>query len=90
MCTFLEKFYWGEILPHEFPYAGDEQHQKLADRFTACSECFAKKLDEPLSKEFDKVLDAYSDLSIRETVLTFCYAYRLGAQVMIDVLQKPE
>ena len=76
----LEDLYLGDIRPNERGFKRNSQYAKaLDDELTALLNERAKKL-------FEDFMDAQREVTVLTDCETFCYAFKLGAKIMLDVL----
>lgn len=86
MYEILRALYDGEIQPAE-------QHRPMIDEYTAVYKSnyehyakFVEKLGSPLDREFMRIMDEQMDAVPLELTQVFVDGFRLGAKMMIDIL----
>lgn len=87
MERILEKFYRGKVIPSDFPPPSHEQAQKASDKYEQMYDALRSKLDEPTRKELMRLIDAHTETTVYDCVENFIQGYRLGALMMMEVLQ---
>ncbi|MBQ7876150.1 MAG: hypothetical protein IJ316_02560 [Clostridia bacterium] len=85
--NFIDMLYYGDIAPRETPIPPTEEYLRYTQAITKCE----KKLYELLSDESLSLFQTFSTLSdnINYTLNkeNFRMGFRLGAQMMMDVLK---
>lgn len=87
MESIIEKFYYGKIVPSDFPPSDSEKAQSAMERYQKMYDAFWDKLDEPMHKELMNLMDMHTETSTYDCADNFVRGYRLGALMMLDVLQ---
>lgn len=89
MKSFLEDLYYGKIFPAECPCPLSPELRK---KQVEADDAFEEKLnaaDPALLREFSTWLDAAMEVSGATNKQMFLHGFRLGAQMMMDVLRQP-
>lgn len=82
----LEDLYMGDIHPSERSFKKGSQYAKaLNDTVKAC-DALIGTLTEKQKEQFEAYMTAQREVNVLTDCETFCYAFRLGAKIMMDVL----
>ena len=85
MASILQQLYDGELNPG----AASEHAQRPENSAAyAAYTRFLQKLDSALSAELEQMLQLQIDAQAEETRRAFIKGFRLGAQMMIEVLER--
>ena len=82
----LEDLYLGDIRPNERFFKRNSQYAKALDEVVKVSDVLMASLNKDEKKLFEDFMDAQREVSVLTDCETFCYAFKLGAKVMLDVL----
>ena len=82
----LEDLYLGDIRPNERFFKRNSQYAKALDEVVKVGDALTAKLDEDEKKLFEDFMDAQREVTVLTDCETFCYAFKLGAKIMLDVL----
>lgn len=83
----LKDLYNGEIYPAEQYQLATPEYKAAQKKQLLLYEAFLEKLDKPLVREFEHILDAQLDTLSLELSAMFIDGFRLGAKMMIEVLK---
>ncbi|MBQ3482228.1 MAG: hypothetical protein IJH48_07935 [Oscillospiraceae bacterium] len=82
----LEDLYLGDIRPNERFFKRNSQYAKALDEVVKVSDVLMASLNKDEKKLFEDFMDAQREVSVLTDCETFCYAFKLGAKIMLDVL----
>lgn len=82
----LEDLYLGDIRPNERFFKRNSQYAKALDEVVKVSDALTESLNEEQKKLFEDYMDAQREVTVLTDCETFCYAFKLGAKIMLDVL----
>jgi hypothetical protein len=82
----LEDLYLGDIRPNERFFKRNSQYAKALDEVVKVSDVLTASLNKDEKKLFEDFMDAQREVSVLTDCETFCYAFKLGAKIMLDVL----
>ncbi len=82
----LEDIYLGDIRPNERFFKRNSQYAKALDEVVNVGDALTAKLNEDEKKLFEDFMDAQREVNVLTDCETFCYAFKLGAKIMVDVL----
>ena len=82
----LEDLYLGDVRPSERSFKRNSQYAKALDEVVKVSDVLTASLDKDEKKLFEDFMDAQREVSVLTDCETFCYAFKLGAKIMLDVL----
>lgn len=86
MPSILYDLYVGNICPTESFGPRKGLLKKLDDEFIRASDAFSDKLEAPLAEEYEKLLDAHSDLLLYEQRELYIHGLSLGARLALELL----
>ena len=86
MQNIILELYQGNISPEEHYRPKIDEHRKILQERSERCDSFMEKLPEELHLEFIQIYDERSDTLPFELGETFVDGFRLGAQMMLDVL----
>ncbi|RGG65196.1 hypothetical protein DXD76_13380 [Firmicutes bacterium TM09-10] len=90
MKSVLEQLYDGEIYPAEQVNVRTEGYQQMRREHYSHYEDFIeqlKTLNPPLDERFIEIMDEQLDALPLETAETFIFGFRLGAKIILEVLE---
>ena len=82
----LEDLYLGDVRPSERSFKRNSQYAKALDEVVKVSDVLTASLNKDEKKLFEDFMDAQREVSVLTDCETFCYAFKLGAKIMLDVL----
>ena len=88
MRKILQELYECKIYPSEQYAPMTEQYKNLKKQHQKHYTDFKSKLDSSLAEEFDTILDEKSSAITMELTEMFIYGFKLGAKMMIEILQQ--
>ncbi len=90
MKSILEELWYGNIRPYESGIHNTPKFKELL----GCIAQNSRELDTTLSDEqkklLEKFMDSHSDFNALSESVIFIYGFRLGAQLMLEVLSGAE
>ena len=72
--------------PNERFFKRNSQYAKALDEVVKVGDALTAKLNEDEKKLFEDFMDAQREVTVLTDCETFCYAFKLGAKIMLDVL----
>ena len=82
----LEDLYLGDIRPNERFFKRNSQYAKALDEVVKVGDTLTASLNEDEKKLFEDFMDAQREVNVLTDCETFCFAFKLGAKIMMDVL----
>ena len=82
----LEDLYLGGIHPSERSFQQNSQYAKALAELGRVGDALTASLNEEEKKLFEDYMDAQREVTVLTDCETFCYAFKLGAKIMLDVL----
>ena len=82
----LEDVYLGDIHPSERGFKKDSQYAKALNDAVKAGDALIGTLTEKQREQFEAYMTAQREVNVLTDCETFCYAFRLGAKIMMDVL----
>ena len=82
----LEDLYLGDIRPNERFFKRNSQYAKALDEVVKAGDTLTASLNEDEKKLFEDFMDAQREVNVLTDCETFCFAFKLGAKIMMDVL----
>ena len=82
----LEDLYLGDIHPSERSFKKDSQYARALNDVVKAGDAFIGSLTEKQKEQFEAYMTAQREVNVLTDCETFCYAFRLGAKIMMDVL----
>ena len=82
----LEDLYLGDIRPNERLFKHNCQYAKALDEVVKVVDAPTESLNEEQKTLFEDFMDAQREVTVLTDCETFCYAFKLGAKIMVDVL----
>ena len=82
----LEDQYVGDIRPNERFFKRNSQYAKALDEVVKVGDTLTEPLNEEQKKLFEDFMDAQGEVTVLTDCKTFCYAFKLGEKIMLDVL----
>ena len=82
----LEDLYLGDIHPSERSFKKGSQYAKALNNVVKVGDAFIGSLTEKQKEQFEAYLTAQREVNVLTDCETFCYAFWLGAKIMLDVL----
>ena len=82
----LEDLYLGDIRPNERFFKRNSQYAKALDEVVKVGDTLTESLNEKQKALFEDYMTAQREVTVLTDCETFCYAFKLGAKIMLDVL----
>lgn len=82
----LEDLYLGDVRPSERSFKRNSQYAKALDEVVKAGDALTDTLTEKQKEVFEDYMTAQREVNVLTDCETFCYAFRLAANIMIDVL----
>ena len=86
----LEDLYTGNVRPGERSFRQSSQYSQALAQTVESGNALSKSLTAEQKKLFEEYMDAQRELNILTDCETFIYALKLGAKLMLDVLEDGE
>jgi len=86
MKSILHALYSGDIHPAEDYISRSLPYKKLDEAFMRDSDAFSNKLDKTLAEEYERLLDAHTDLFAIQEEVAYIRGMRMGAQLALELL----
>ena len=86
----LEDLYVGEIRPSERSFKKNSQYARALNEVVKAGDALTDTLSEGQKAKFEEYMSAQRDVTVLTDCETFCYAFKLGAKIMMDVLTDSE
>ena len=82
----LEDLYMGDIHPSERGFKKDSLYSRALNEVFKAGDALIGTLTEKQKEQFEDYMTAQREVNVLTDCETFCYAFKLGAKVMMDVL----
>ncbi len=82
----LEDLYMGDIHPSERSFKKGSQYAKALNDAVKAGDALLDTFTEKQKEQFEVYMTAQREVNVLTDCETFCYAFRLGAKIMMDVL----
>ena len=82
----LEDLYAGDVRPNECFFKRNSQYAKALDELVKVGDALTDNLTEEQKELFEDYMTAQREVTVLTDCETFCYAFMLGAKIMLDVL----
>ena len=82
----LEDLYMGDIHPSERSFKKDSQYSRALNEAVKAEDTLLYTLTEKQKEQFETYMAAQREVNVLTDCETFCYAFKLGAKIMMDVL----
>ncbi len=86
----LEDLYLGGIHPSERSFKHSSQYAKALHEDLVANDALNETLDVEQSELFEEFMTAQREVNVLTDCETFCYAFKLGARIMLDMLTEGE
>ena len=86
MKSILQELYDGNIYPDELIISKDPEYQPLSQKVSDVLDIWRKKLSEDDYDQLESLLDLRSELGTMEATASFNNGFKLGALIMMEVL----
>ena len=82
----LEDLYMGDIHPSERSFKKGSQYANALNEAVKAGDSLIGTLTEKQKEQFEAYMTAQREVNVLTDCETFCYAFKLGAKTMMDVL----
>ena len=82
----LEDLYLGDIRPSDRSFKRNSQYAKALDEVVKAGDALTDGLTEEQKDLFEDYMTSQREVTVLTDCETFCYAFKLGAKIMLDVL----
>ena len=82
----LEDLYIGNVRPGERMFKRNSQYAKALDETVKAGDALIASLSEEQKEFFEDYMTAHREVNILTDCETFCYGFKVGAKIMLDVL----
>lgn len=82
----LEDLYIGNVRPGERMFKRNSQYAKALDETVKAGDALTASLSEEQKEFFEEYMTAQREVNILNDCETFCYGFKVGAKIMLDVL----
>ena len=86
----LEDLYTGNVRPGERNFKQNSQYSRALAQAVESGDALIKSLTEEQKKMFEEYMDAQREVNIMTDCETFIYAFKLGAKLILDILENGE
>ena len=86
----LEDLYLGDVHPSERSFKRSSQYTRALHEVVEANDALNETLDDEQSELFEEFMAAQREVNVLTDCETFCYAFKLGAKIMLDVLTEGE
>ena len=86
----LENLYLGDVHPSERSFKKDTQYSRALNEAVKAGDVLLGTLTEKQKEQFEAYMTAQREVNVLTDCETFCYAFKLGARIMLDVLTEGE
>ena len=86
----LEDLYLGDIHPSERSFKKGSQYSMVLNEVVKAGDSLLDTLTEKQKEQFEAYMTAQREVNVLTDCETFCYAFKLGARIMLDVLTEGE
>ena len=86
----LEDLYTGNVRPGERSFKQNSQYSRALAQAVESGDALIKSLTEEQKKLFEAYMDAQREVNILTDCETFIYAFKLGAKLILDILENGE
>ena len=86
----LEDLYTGNVRPGERSFKQNSQYSRALAQAVESGDALIKSLTEEQKKLFEEYMDAQREVNILTDCETFIYAFKLGAKLILDILENGE
>lgn len=86
----LEDLYLGDIHPSERSFKKDSQYSMVLNEVVKAGDSLLDTLTEKQKEQYEAYMTAQREVNVLTDCETFCYAFKLGARIMLDVLTEGE
>jgi len=84
----LEEFWYGNLDPAEYDSSPSQEYKELIHLISRNEEKLLETMTDPQKDLFSKYTDCVKEFQAMAECLLFQNSFRLGAMIMLEVLQK--
>ncbi len=84
----LEDLYLGDVRPSDRSFKRNSQYAKALDEVVKAGNTLTAGLTEEQKELFEDYMTAQREVNVLTDCETFCMAFKLGAKIMLDVLNE--
>ncbi len=82
----LEDLYLGEVRPSDRGFKRNSQYAKALDEVVKAGDTLTDGLTDEQKELFEDYMTAQREVNVLTDCETFCMAFKLGAKIILDVL----
>ena len=82
----LEDLYLGDVHPSERSFKKDSQYFRALNEDVKAGDALLDTLTIKQKEQFEAYITAQREVNVLTDCETFCFAFKLGAKIMMDVL----
>jgi hypothetical protein len=82
----LEDLYLGDVRPSERSFKRNSQYAKALDEVVRAGDALTGTLTEKQKELFEDYMTAQREVNVLTDCESFCFAFKLGAKIVLDVL----
>lgn len=82
----LEDLYIGNVRPGERMFKRNSQYAKTLEETVKAGDALTASLSDEQKEFFEEYMTAQREVNILTDCVTFCYGFKVGAKIMLDVL----
>ena len=86
----LEDLYLGDVHPSERSFKKDSQYSRALNEAVKAGDVLLGTLTEKQKEQFEAYMTAQREVNVLTDCETFCYAFKLGTRIMLDILTEGE
>ena len=86
----LEQLYIGNVRPGERSFKRNSQYSRALDEAVKTGDALIDTFSDEQKELFEAFMDAQREVSILTDAETFIYSFKLGAKIVLDVLESGE
>ena len=86
--SILEKLWYGEVEPSEYDVSSCEEYKKLLSLIDRNEEKLRTTLSDEQKELFSKYLECMEDLHALAECMLFQNSFKLGAKMMLEVMEE--
>ena len=86
----LEDLYLGDVHPCERSFKKDTQYSRALNEAVKAGDALLGILTEKQKEQFEAYMTAQREVNVLTDCETFCYAFKLGTRIMLDILTEGE
>ncbi|MNJ46524.1 hypothetical protein D3C77_416560 [compost metagenome] len=90
MKSFLEELYYGKLYPSEQIVSDDPKYRALSRQISEMMQMWRQRLSEEDFRQLEAMLDLQGESNSIHNMETFVQGFKLGASMMVEVLNGKE